>query len=123
MPGPMGGPHGRGASQKPRDVGKTFARLLGYLKLHKLRLFVITVGLFVSAGAGVAGTYMLKPIINDIGGMLNGQSTDLTTFFSYLGALAAIYLIGALTSYVVNRMIVTVSTDAGSRACGYVYKA
>jgi len=106
----MGGPHGRGASQKPRDVGKTFARLLGYLKLHKLRLFVITVGLFVSAGAGVAGTYMLKPIINDIGGMLNGQSTDLTTFFSYLGALAAIYLIGALTSYVVNRMIVTVST-------------
>ncbi|MEN6340814.1 MAG: hypothetical protein ABFD03_11845, partial [Clostridiaceae bacterium] len=111
MPGPMGGAHGH-ASAKPKNVGKTFARLLQYLKNYRWQVVVIVIGLLVSAGAGVAGTYLLKPIINQISEMVKTQSTDLTTFLTYLVILALVYGFGAITSYVVNRMIVNVATGA-----------
>lgn len=109
MPGPMS--HGpQGGQRKPKNAAKTFGRLAGYLRTHTLSLVVIVVGLLVSAGAGVAGTYLLKPIINQIEQMLQTKSTDFTMFFHYLTVLAAIYGVGALMTYVVNRLIVNVST-------------
>ena len=109
MPGPMS--HGaQGAPRKPKNTAKTFARLFGYLKPHTLSLVIIGVGLFVSAGAGVAGTYLLKPIINQIETMLQTKSSDFTMFFTYLAILAVVYGVGALTTYVVNRLVVNVST-------------
>jgi len=95
---------------KPKNVGKTFARLLGYMKRHSWRIAVILLGLLVSAGAAIAGTYMLKPIINLIGDLAKGQSTDLSGFIRYLVLLAGIYGAGALSTYLVNRLVVTVST-------------
>lgn len=109
MPGPMSH-SGQGAQRKPKNAGKTFGRLLGYLRAHTLSLVVIIVGLLISAGAGVAGTYLLKPIINQITHMVQTKSTDFTVFFRYLGILAGVYGAGALMTYVVNRLIVNVST-------------
>jgi ATP-binding cassette subfamily B protein len=97
---------------KPKNAGKTFARLLRYLSNYKLQVVIIVIGLLVSAGAGVAGTYLLKPIINQIGEMVKTHSTDMTTFFSYLVTLALVYGFGALTTYVVNRLVVNVATGA-----------
>ena len=109
MPGPMS--HGaQGAHRKPKNVKKTFGRLIGYLKPYLFSLIIIIIGLLVSAGAGVAGTYLLKPIINQIEQMVQTKSTDFTVFFTYLGILAAVYGVGALMTYVVNRLIVNVST-------------
>ncbi|HRX57443.1 MAG TPA: ABC transporter ATP-binding protein [Eubacteriales bacterium] len=109
MPGPMGGPHGRSIA-KPKNVGKTFSRLLGYLKDYKWQLVFVAFGLVVSAGAGVAGTYLLKPIINHISELLKSGSTDMSAFIGYLVVLAAVYGVGALMNYIVNRMIVNIST-------------
>ena len=109
MPGPMS--HGaQGAPRKPKNTAKTFGRLFGYLKPHTLSVIIIVVGLLVSSGAGVAGTYLLKPIINQIEQMVQTKSTDFTVFFSYLIILAVVYGVGALTTYVVNRLVVNVST-------------
>lgn len=110
MPGPGSGPmHGRPGA-KPKNAGRTFARLLGYLKKDSLRVVIIVFGLLVSAGAGVAGTYLLKPIINQLGELVANHSTDLSVFVRYLVILAGVYGFGAVTSYAVNRMIVTVGT-------------
>ncbi|MEA4938856.1 MAG: ABC transporter ATP-binding protein [Christensenella sp.] len=109
MPGPMA-PGAHGAQRKPKNAGKTFGRLAGYFKPHLFSLIVIIVGLLISAGAGVAGTYLLKPIINQIEQMVQTKSSDFTVFFTYLGILAAVYGVGALMTYVVNRLIVNVST-------------
>ena len=82
MPGPGSGPagsHGRPIA-KPKNAGRTFARLLGYLKKDSLRVVVIVLGLLVSAGAGVAGTYLLKPIINQLSELVTKHSTDLSVF-------------------------------------------
>jgi len=105
----MGGPHGRSIA-KPKNVGKTFSRLLGYLKDYKWQLVFVAFGLVVSAGAGVAGTYLLKPIINHISELLKSGSTDMSAFIGYLVVLAAVYGVGALMNYIVNRMIVNIST-------------
>lgn len=109
MPGPMA-PGAHGAQRKPKNAAKTFGRLAGYFKPHLFSLIVIIVGLLISAGAGVAGTYLLKPIINQIEQMVQTKSSDFTVFFTYLGILAAVYGVGALMTYVVNRLIVNVST-------------
>ncbi len=109
MPGPMA-PGAHSAQRKPKNAGKTFGRLAGYFKPYLLSLIVIIVGLLISAGAGVAGTYLLKPIINQIEQMVQTKSSDFTVFFTYLGILAAVYGVGALMTYVVNRLIVNVST-------------
>jgi ATP-binding cassette subfamily B protein len=109
MPGPMA-PGAHGAQRKPKNAAKTFGRLAGYLKPYLLSLIVIIVGLLISAGAGVAGTYLLKPIINQIEQMVQTKSSDFTAFFTYLAILAAVYGVGAVMTYVVNRLIVNVST-------------
>ena len=109
MPGPMA-PGAHGAQRKPKNARKTFGRLAGYLKPYLPSLIIIIVGLLLSAGAGVAGTYLLKPIINQIEQMVQTKSSDFTVFFTYLGILAAVYGVGALMTYVVNRLIVNVST-------------
>ena len=72
----------------------------------------VTLPELVSAGAGVAGTYLLKPIINQISEMVKTHSTDMTAFFSYLVILALVYGFGALTTYIVNRLVVNVATGA-----------
>ena len=109
MPGP-------GKNQKvvvkPKDTKGTFLRLLGYLNKYRLILVFIAIGLVVSAGAGVAGTYMLKPIINSIGDLVAAHSTDISGLVKGIVLLAVIYGLGALSSYLVNRAIITISTGA-----------
>ena len=73
-------------------------------------MIVIVIGLLVSSSAGVAGTYLLKPIINQISLMLQTKSSDFTVFFTYLAILGAVYGTGALCTYIVNRLVVNIST-------------
>ena len=70
---------------------------------------VIAVGLVISAGASVAGTYMLKPIINGIGD-LAAKNGNIASLGKDILLLAVIYGAGALCTYLVNRLVITVST-------------
>lgn len=47
---------------KPKSASKTFSRVLGYMFRQKWLLCVVLLLVLLSAGAGVAGTYFLKPI-------------------------------------------------------------
>ena len=64
--GPGGGPRGRMATGKPKEMGKTVARLLIYLKKYRLRLVVILLLMFTSTLASLAGGYLLAPIIDKL---------------------------------------------------------
>jgi ATP-binding cassette subfamily B protein len=50
---------------KPKDARKTFARVLGYLMRQKVRLFLVVFFVLLSSLSGVAGTFFIKPIINE----------------------------------------------------------
>ena len=63
-----GPPHMRGGFQKPKDTKKTIKRLLTYITMRKSLLVLIGVFLIVSTVASVAGTYILRPVINNLVG-------------------------------------------------------
>jgi len=115
MPGPRGGGPGRGDSAqrsvgKPKNVKQTLKRLLAYMLDYKLQLAVVFVTLILSSLAGVAGTYFLKPIINDLTRFVGQRSPDLSSFIRTLFIMGIIYAVGTLSSFVYNRIMLNVST-------------
>ncbi|MBO7404974.1 MAG: ABC transporter ATP-binding protein, partial [Clostridia bacterium] len=95
---------------KPKDARKTILRLLSYLKSYRGLIIAIVPALIISSAAGVAGTYMLKPIINRIAEYASTGTTDLRFLTGRLILLAVIYLLGALGTYTGRRLILIVST-------------
>ena len=57
------GPGGKMKFEKPNDAGKTLSRLLSYVVKNKALLVLVAFLVFVSSGAGVAGTYLLFQIL------------------------------------------------------------
>ncbi len=112
--GPGGGPGGRGMRgpvRKPKDAKKTLLRIFSYMGSYKLLLLLVVLFVIISAGADVAGTYFLKPVINEYIVPLIGQkNVDLSGFIKVIFLLIGIYLTGALSSYAYNRIMLTIST-------------
>ena len=101
----------KGAGQKPRNFGQTIKRILSYMGKYRIQLVFVVVCIIVSAGAGVAGNYFLKPIINDyIVPYVGRENPDLSGFISLLITLAAIYLAGVLSTFIYSRLMVNIST-------------
>ena len=61
-----GPPHARGGFQKPKDTRKTIKRLVTYITARKGLLVLIGAFLIISTVAGVATTYILRPVINNL---------------------------------------------------------
>ena len=62
---PHGGPGGRHGFRKPKDMRGTLAKLMGYMAEYKLHLLLVALMLVISSVSTVAGSYLLKPLIND----------------------------------------------------------
>ena len=50
---------------KPKNAKKTISRILQYMGKFKSLWLVVFLCTLISALAGVAGTYLLKPALND----------------------------------------------------------
>lgn len=99
---------------KPKSASKTFFRVIGYMFRQKWVLAIVLALVLVNAGAGVAGTYFLKPILNDYIVPFIGKSTtaaDLLPFIRMLAVMGGIYLLGALSGYACNRLMIQVSNQ------------
>ncbi len=95
---------------KPQNVGKTFARLFGYLRPHLGKLLLVAVFLLVSSLSGVVGTYLLKPIFNIAADMFQTGSRDFGPIIRNILLLAAVYIAGVAANYGVNRLLLRVNT-------------
>lgn len=96
---------------KPKNVFGTFKRIFSYMYGFKLHIALVVLGIVLSAGAGVAGNYLLKPIIdNYIEPFIGKENPDLTGFISTLALMGGIYLLGALSTLFYQRMMLKVST-------------
>lgn len=96
---------------KPRNTMKTFRRLFGYLWHYPVQLIIIVLSLLFSSGAAVLGTYMLKPLFNSIAALFNAGASSMLPMLSPVLTLALIYVLGALGTFLSNRLILNVSTD------------
>lgn len=96
-------------SRRPKSVGKTLIRIFGYLLNRKWQLLLVAFFVTISSGAGIAGTYFLKPLINDIIPLIGHKNADLTSFIKTLTILCSIYLLGAISSYLYSRIMIKIS--------------
>ena len=79
-------------AKKPRHLGYTIRTLMSYLGRHKFLLLVVAVLVTISALANLLGTYMIRPVVNNLaGGGIKAllQGVVLTTLIYLAGALAA----------------------------------
>ncbi|WP_207799710.1 ABC transporter ATP-binding protein [Candidatus Cryosericum hinesii] len=91
------------AFQKPKNVGATIRRILAYFGASKYALIVVCIMLIISTGSALAGSYFLKPLVNNY--IIPGNFTGLA---GALAVLAGIYLIGVVASYFQGRIMVTI---------------
>lgn len=99
--------------KKPKNIKKTISGIIKYLSEYKFRLGLVVVFVIISSAASVAGTYFLKPIIDDyIVPFIGQESPDLTDFIKILCLLAVIYIAGAVCSWAYSRIMVTVAANS-----------
>lgn len=105
----QGGPGGKMNFGKPKNAGKTIKRLLSYVAKSKGLLAIVILMVLLSAGANVAGTAFLTPIVDEIGNLLSTGSKDMSTLIGYLAVLAIIYLLGVAAQYGQSRIMLNIS--------------
>ncbi len=113
MPGPG---FNRKAIAKPKNVGKILKRLIKYMSVYRYQLIIVGILIIFSSLAGVAGTYFLKPVINNyLVPFIGKDSPDLSGLVSILTLMGAIYLFGVLSSYLYARLMLNISTGTLKR--------
>lgn len=96
---------------KPKDVKKTIRRLLSYIGEKKPLLVAVTFCVLLSSGASIAGTYLLKPALNQyIIPLIGQENPNLSGFVALLLTMAGIYLLGVVAGYVNSRIMLSIST-------------
>lgn len=90
--------------KRPKNTKKALRELFHYMGYHKWLLLIVAVLVCISTGVGVAGTYLLKPVINDF--ILPG---DIKGLVYALAGMAVMYLCGALATFGYNRLMVKTS--------------
>ena len=77
---------------------------------------LVLIGLLASVAANIAGTYMLRPIINEyIIPWIGNENPDFTGLIGQLAVMAAVYTIGILGTFMYNRLMINVSTGTLTR--------
>ena len=80
------------ANKRPTDLRRTLRSLLSYMGHAKFKLLAVAVLVTVSGCANLAGTYMIKPVVNAVG------QGDYQRFVHLVAATAAIYAVGVASA-------------------------
>lgn len=94
-----------------KEQGKTIKRLLGYVfGSYKARLVVVMVCIIIAALANTAGSLFLSVLIDDyIAPLLLQDNPVFTGLLKACVIMAMIYLVGIISSFLYNRLMVVVS--------------
>ena len=112
MGGPRRGPGPRApiAKGKPKNTKAIVSRLMGYIKPYKFTLILVLLFMLITTGSSLAGSYMLRPIINnyiDVGELFSAKA-----LFHILAILAGIYVIGVVSTFLQSRLMLHVSQNS-----------
>lgn len=94
----------------PEQPGKVLARLLSYIKKYKFRFTIVLICILISALVGVVSSTFIQTLIDDyIMPMVSSGSTNFAPLARTLFMLAGIFLIGVLSTFTYNRLMVIVA--------------
>lgn len=118
-PGGPGGPGGRRrmsmAKGKPKEMKKTVGRLMGYVNVDRPKMILALFCVVVNTLANLAGSYMLRPIINTYIAPVDGSRGDAAGLAGALTVMALVYSVGVLTNYLQAKVMLTVAQNALKR--------
>lgn len=107
MPGPGAGKK----MSKPKNIKGTMKRLLSYMKDYKVHMFFVIIGILGASGSSVAGTYLLRPLLNDyIIPLIGSKNPDLTGLIRMIMLMGIVYAIGVICSFMYTQVMIRVST-------------
>lgn len=92
--------------KRPKDTKKAIKHLLVYLGHYKWMFMLVALLVLISAGANVAGTYLVKPVVNHF--IVPG---DMEGLLKAVIAMGIMYACGALCTFGYNRIMVKVSQN------------
>lgn len=109
--GRPGGP-GRMGGGKPKNAKATFTRLLAYLKDDKWKIVFVLFIMLLSSASTIVGTYILRPVINNLGDETLTAAEKLAGLGSGILYMAVIYSISVVCQYLQARIMIGVSQHA-----------
>ncbi|MBE6693219.1 MAG: ABC transporter ATP-binding protein [Ruminococcaceae bacterium] len=125
--GPRRGVHQKG---KPKNSKATVKRLISYIAAYRTRLIFVFTFMIISTLASVLGSYLLRDVINVVGGAKTPEDSMWLGFFMssdggevtaenrisclilLLVILGCIYAVGVACTYIQGRLMLTVSQNA-----------
>lgn len=95
-------------ARKPQNAKKTVGRLFGYIADQKLKLGIVFLCVVGGTVANLAGSYMLRPIING----LTAEDGSVASLLQGVFTMAGIYLAAVVAQYLQQRIMIGVSQGA-----------
>ena len=95
---------------KPQDTFGTLKRIFSYMHGFRIQFVFVVIAILISSGAGIAGNYLLKPIIDNIEDALKTGDWKYGKFIGILMTMVIIYACGALSSFLYMRLMMKIST-------------
>lgn len=92
---------------KPKNIKKTVGRLFGYISNDVPKLVIVFFCVIANTVASLAGSYLLRPIINNI-----TAGAGVGTLAKGLLLMAFVYLIAVACQYAQQRIMISVSQRA-----------
>ncbi|MDY5483149.1 MAG: ABC transporter ATP-binding protein [Clostridium sp.] len=111
-PGPGPGPRGGG---KPKNSAETVRRLLSYLEKDRYWMGIAFLCVILSTGTNLAGSYLLRPIINSVAQPAGGISGGAAALLRGVSLMAAVYACSVAANYAQSRIMLTIAQNALQR--------
>ncbi|NBK92587.1 ABC transporter ATP-binding protein [bacterium 1XD21-13] len=115
--GPMGRGKGMRKGPKAKNPGRTLKRLFDLVvKAYPIHCIFVVIGIVVGVLANVRGNLFLQTLIDSyITPMIGADAPDFTPLLKALAMMALIYLTGAASTYLYNRLMITVAQGSLTR--------
>ncbi len=115
-PGGPGGPGRHGAMARggglPKNSSVTVRRLMSYLEQDRLKMALAFLCVIVNTMATLAGSYMLRPIINRFIAPADGSPGSVSGLAGGIALLAVVYLVGVAANYLQSIIMLKVAQEA-----------
>ena len=99
----------KGDGRKAKNPKKTLARLLSYLKPYIGTMILVVICILLGSLATALSSYSLDPLINNYIKPLAGtENPDFTPLVRFLILMGAIYVLGIVSSFLYNYLMVKV---------------
>ena len=97
---------------KPKNTKKVILRLLEYMGKYKALWPLVFLCVVISSGAGILGSYMIKPALNEyIIPLIGNENPDFTGCIKMLIVIAGAFLVGAISTWVNSRIMLYISSN------------